>query len=140
MDNMLVASGEQSFLQLIAQGELKHGKYVCVTPCFRYEQPITETHRLFFMKVELIIIRSSDRKQLRKMIDQVHDFMGQYIPGLRQVQIHDDQYDILTKSGLELGSYGLRSHPLTGPWIYGTGLAEPRFSYACEMERTLDEQ
>ena len=31
----LVASGEQSFFQLILDGTLKPGRYSCVTPCFR---------------------------------------------------------------------------------------------------------
>jgi len=35
---------------------------------------------------------------------------------------------------IELGSYGIRKHPKVGTWVYGTGCAEPRLSYAIEQD------
>lgn len=47
-------------------------------------------------------------------------------------------YDIVTDlQKIELGSYGIRQHPSVGRWVYGTGLAEPRYSYAIEVETAL---
>ena len=45
----LVASGEQSFLYMIAKGYLPPGTYQTITPCFRNE-PFDETHVKYFMK------------------------------------------------------------------------------------------
>lgn len=42
----------------------------------------------------------------------------------------DYGYDLLL-SGIEVGSYGFREYK-NNKWIYGTGLAEPRFSQAFE--------
>ena len=39
-------------------------------------------------------------------------------------------YDIVSPQGIELGSYGIRSHPDIGDWVYATGCAEPRLSIA----------
>ena len=36
-------------------------------------------------------------------------------------------YDVVSNE-IELGSYGLRQHPLIGSWVYATGCAEPRLS------------
>lgn len=51
---VLVASGEQSFLQMIDENKLDHGKYVTLTPCFRNEIE-DEIHKLYFMKTELMV-------------------------------------------------------------------------------------
>ena len=53
-NKVLVASGEQSFLQLIHDQKLGYGKYVTLTPCFR-DETVDETHKQYFMKTELMI-------------------------------------------------------------------------------------
>ena len=54
-DKVLVASGEQSFLQLIKDGLLKlRKKYQTTTPCFRDESETTDLTKTYFMKMELI--------------------------------------------------------------------------------------
>lgn len=51
---VLVASGEQSFLQMIHDQKLEYGKYVALTPCFR-DETVDDTHKQYFMKTELIV-------------------------------------------------------------------------------------
>ena len=53
-NKVLVASGEQSFLQLVEGGMLKSNDlWFTVTPCFRDEKQVTNTTRQYFMKTEL---------------------------------------------------------------------------------------
>lgn len=133
-DQMLVASGEQSFLQLIADGKLSKGKYMCVTPCFRHEDPISEGSRLFFMKAELINTEDTTKNALDEMITWAVDFFELYVL-CKIIPTGENTYDILTrKTGIELGSYGIRQEPLIGSWVYGTACAEPRLSYATQVE------
>ena len=54
----LVASGEQSFIQIMLDGDLKQGMWQCATPCFRDEFVIDYFHLNYFFKLELIEIVS----------------------------------------------------------------------------------
>src|SRR5271170_239683 len=73
----LVASAEQSFLQLIKDKKLNPGKYLAVTPCFR-DDPISETHQRYFVKVELI--NYTERTwELDEMLQQAQKFFNQYL-------------------------------------------------------------
>ncbi len=121
----LVASAEQSFLEMVIRKNITPGKYVACTPCFRKELIIDELHQNYFMKVELFVNDVVDESQLLKVVHHAYDFFNTQIdPDIVKTDIG---YDIVAK-GIELGSYGIRDHHLTGPWIYGTGCAEPRLS------------
>lgn len=134
----LPASGEQCFLDMRLKGNLPDGKYVCVTPCFRDEPVLDVLHRQTFMKVELIQMHTTVPydvdEHLIFMVEDAQRFMA--CQGLRTMAIHQPpaifgecySYDIEHK-GIELGSYGVRSYE-GHTWVYGTGLAEPRFSQA----------
>ena len=134
----LVASGEQSYLYMMAKGMLVPGKYQTITPCFRNEvQDVI--HRKHFMKNELIYAYCDDPEEMHKMMASASAFFGQYL-STRTVkkEPQDDVtavcYDIETLSGVELGSYGIRRY---GPfkWVFGTGVAEPRLSLAIAMQK-----
>lgn len=135
-DKVLVASGEQSFLQEIANNNLGPGRYCCLTPCFRDEKNLSKTHRQYFMKVELIEVRRSiedplndyQQDSLDDMINLCWLFLSSYVKC--DIIKTDIGYDIISHNGLELGSYGIREHPKVGQWIYATGCAEPRTSLA----------
>ncbi|MBY0548610.1 MAG: hypothetical protein K2W95_15170 [Candidatus Obscuribacterales bacterium] len=127
----LVASGEQSFLQMLADGKLPPGRYMCVTPCFRDEPQYDDLRKMYFLKVELI-----DTAQLNHeaLLADALAFFSQYVP-CRAEDMGDSTKDIVTVNGcVELGSYGTRNHALTGAWSYGTGCAEPRLSAAIKRE------
>jgi hypothetical protein len=140
-----VASGEQSFIQLILEGKLSKGRYCCATPCYRpWDNGKSPLHQTQFFKVELIDYVGDDgyslspmKSQYDMIRDAAYSFMSFFFNDLQFIETQDDprqecttvkSSDIVTKEGIELGSYGIRSHPKTGTWIYGTGVALPRFT------------
>lgn len=133
-DKSLVASGEQGFLALYNKGFLPKGNFQTITPCFR-DETFDETHTKYFMKNELIITDIQDTiDQLNIIVTDAYSFFIDYVRDkdhLKIIQLGDFAYDICYK-GIELGSYGYRECSFL-KWIYGTGVAEPRFS------RTIDE-
>lgn len=136
MRGFLVASGEQSFIQLMLDGtELK--RHVCVTPCFRVEK-YNDWHKPYFMKVELINAHDVDEGHLVDMIHDACGFFDRYFS--TRVVKTEIGYDIVEKgTRAELGSYGIRDHVICGKryrWIYGTGCAEPRLSTAVMRHNT----
>lgn len=128
----LVASGEQSLLYLANQSILPEGKYQTVTPCFRDEVqgPI---RRKFFMKNELMIAGSNKKSDLDQIIQEALTFFKANVTDKKLLKVvktnqgFDIEYD-----GIELGSYGIRKCSFL-KWVYGTGLAEPRFSRAVKI-------
>lgn len=154
-----VASAEQSFLQMqmdaIASGVRMIGKFVTITPCFRNEPVLNDLHLPYFMKVELIDWGREkdavDDSNLDYMIACATTFLRCHVPIKRIVNTEPDAiaiapshatgsgYDIVSKiSEIELGSYGIREYPSVGRWVYGTGLAEPRMTYAIQNEEAID--
>jgi hypothetical protein len=122
-----VASAEQSFLQLHKEGKLPNGKYMALTPCYRHEATLDDTHYSLFLKLELVVVGESCSYNV------MHDCLGFFKP-----KIKEETYFIVTDEGIdtydimcddvEIGSYGVR-YTLDGtPYTYGTGIAEPRFS------------
>jgi len=141
-NKVLVASGEQSFLQLITDKTFLPGKYCTVTPCFRDEDRETKFHKYYFLKTELIYweyYNDSDSTQLsrfqeiqRSMINLAKKFYSQYLPVKEQTisieSTNSPLIDIVSTNGdHELGSYGIRTYNDI-IWIFGTGCAEPRLS------------
>ena len=130
-NKVLVASAEQSFLYQYAKGFLPKGRFQAITPCFRFEN-IDGTHSKTFMKNELINTEHVDDVHLQEMILDAKTFFDHFInihePRTQIVQTGDQSFDITFK-GIELGSYGIRSCSFL-TWIYGTGVAEPRFTTA----------
>lgn len=128
-DRYMVASGEQSFLQMLLGGE-RLPRAMCITPCFRIED-YDELHRPYFMKVELIVTYGVVPSQLHEMIECANNFFEGYLD-TSVVQTGPQAFDIVSKvGGIELGSYGIRE-VLGFRYIYGTGCAEPRLSYTMD--------
>lgn len=126
-DKYLVASAEQGFLSLLRSGACIENA-VSVSPCFRDEpQSDPRTHSPWFMKVELI----STTKAVDEVLHDAKDFMREYATvDIVPTSAGDCDLEI---GGIEVGSYGRRRYR-EFEWVYGTGLAEPRFSYACERQ------
>ncbi len=127
----LTASAEQSFLELLLNKKLLPGKYVAVTPCFRDEKE-EEYHYNWFFKVELIHVLSEEEiknkkeeKILSKVIEDAEEFFKKYSKEIKRKKT-DEGID-LELYDVELGSYGIRKYKKIH-WVYGTGVAEPRFS------------
>lgn len=143
----LIASGEQGFMTMMNKGMLPPGLYQTVTPCFRNER-YDDTHSKQFMKLELITVLNEEAKfeadaMAQQAANCAMNVFDTIAPGIREYlaivkqDVQDplllgSQYDIeftLPDRIVELGSYGVR-RAFFGTWVYGTGLAEPRFSKA----------
>lgn len=131
----LVGSAEQGFIYLIYQNLLPNKKLHSITPCFRTEQYDKQFHLPWFMKCELFHY-SNNIEDCLNMLKDAFDFYKQFINT-------NDSLDIITTSestwdinlnNIEIGSYGIRNIP-HHTFIYGTGLALPRFSVATKYEK-----
>lgn len=120
-----VASGEQSFIQMMLDGQpLKRA--ICVTPCWRFEPRVDMLHRKYFMKAELINAQDVDEGHLMDMVHDACSFFEKFF-SVRTVKT-EIGYDIVEKgTRIELGSYGIRRYKDL-KWVYGTACAEPRLS------------
>lgn len=143
----LVASAEQSFLHMILDDALPKGRFQAITPCFRGDH-IDLLHHRWFMKLELIhYLGDVDPIEYTadELLKAAAGFFSQYLtvlamptePG-RTLDVPPSTFDLCEESTMiELGSYGVRHHPVIGTWIYGTGLAEPRLSQVIEMKNNV---
>lgn len=142
----LVGSAEQSFAMMISNGTLKPGRYMAVTPCFRFEpEGYGRMHQMHFIKLELINYEDYDGHYINDIINMVNMcrkfFSFKLNTGTHKVQIYESEEENfgvidLMFNNIEVGSYGSRDivNGLVGwkKYIYGTGLALPRFSLAKE--------
>lgn len=126
--NHFVGSAEQSFLSL----DLPAGRYVGVTPCFRDEYRYDKWHQQYFMKIELFVRTENPILEVLTVMRDAEDVMGPLTTEILNGQATDEGYDLML-NGIEVGSYGSRSHPDFGSWVYGTGLALPRFTSARDI-------
>lgn len=139
-EKVFVASAEQSFLYQVCKGHLpESGKFQAVSPCMR-DETFDETHTKYFVKNELITFWQPgqvDQKFRDDMVwSTVDDAMSFFKRVIRERDGDPDALEALvtgeasvdvTYRGVELGSYGFRRCSFC-EWVYGTGLAEPRFS------------
>lgn len=126
----LVGSAEQSFMAAQFRGDLPVGKYVSLTPCFRNEPVVDETHQPYFMKVELYA-SYVDRDLDLQFAEDAQKFFREVGMDARIVST-DIGYD-LEVNGIEVGSYSCREHA-GHSWTCGTGIAEPRLSIAFDKD------
>ena len=125
---VLVASAEQGFLYLALKGFLPPGKFQAITPCFR-DEPFDVSHTKYFMKNELIITDEPSEDMVKSIVvDAMEYFRTEHPAGEFNLVTTEAGYDI-ELNGIEIGSYGLRKTSFL-TWVYGTGLAEPRFTIA----------
>lgn len=132
---VLVGSGEQGFIQQMVDGTLMPGKYQTTTPCFRFEDSYNDLTRRYFMKTELIWYNPEENRSAYETV--LNDAMSCFFEisdatTFDAVQT-EEGFDIM-HNGIELGSYGVRQMDGKHVWVFGTGLAEPRFSIAMHSE------
>lgn len=120
----LVGSGEQSFLYLYLKDFLPKGQFQTVTPCFRDEN-FDLFHTKYFIKCELIKTDKVSIIELENIVETCLNFYKIYLPESNVIET-DIGFDIEC-SGIELGSYGIRTCDYL-EYIFGTGCAEPRLS------------
>ena len=127
---ILVGSAEQAFIKKMLKEDLK-GKYQSITPCFRNDEEDL-LHSKTFMKNELFTRNNEvQESDLFIMLGHCKSFFNYHSKHKCEVvRTGELSYDINIK-GIEVGSYGIREYhngDKIYKWIYGTGLAEPRFS------------
>lgn len=133
-DLYVVGSGEQSFLQLELEEKLKPGKYITMTPCFREEEKLSDITQPHFMKAELYVTEKLIYNcDLYLASDAIYNMNKLVRLANKQCNFEilqtSEGYDVLSH-GIEVGSYGVREYD-GHKWLYGTALAEPRFSTMC---------
>jgi len=140
----LVGSAEQSLMHMSIRGDLLPGRYVTCSPCFR-DEPVDDLHKKQFMKVELFdsinvdptynAVDEHPHVGIMGASEHAMSFFETF--GLQRGWANDltfvevDNGCDIEWHGVELGSYGQRDYEYQGQrysHIYGTGLAEPRFS------------
>lgn len=145
----LVASGEQSFLELALHvGGLAWGKWCCATPCYRpFDVGVSPLHFSQFLKLELInyldFRPNNPAETVQDLVGAALRFFKMYVPC--EVVAYQDEprhgcstehacdiMALVNGEKIELGSYGLRHSKEVGHWVYGTGVALPRFSQVLE--------
>ncbi len=127
-EHELVASAEQGFIYKLLNNQIINKKLQSITPCFRYDN-YDELHQSWFMKLELF--HYSDKiEDLEDMINIVKIFMDHISLNGSETSLIETNlgYDLFL-NGIEVGSYGFRDVEKK-KFIYGTGLALPRFSIA----------
>ena len=125
----LVGSAEQSFIDLMLRNSICSGKWQAITPCFRNESYTEPARRNVFIKLELFLCDMQSEK-LQGVISDAAEVMYVITGIMPNRVINEDGYD-LEINGIEVGSYGCRK--VNGrPYIFGTGCAEPRMTFASE--------
>lgn len=129
----LIGSAEQGFIELILQNTLPKGKWMSMSPCFRNDEE-DRWHQKEFIKLELFQNIHVNKNQLNQMIQKFVKFCIKFVnENLIVVKSTNDinsvtSYDVEI-NGIEVGSFGIREKNGMS-WIYGTGIALPRFSEA----------
>lgn len=118
----LVGSAEQGFLEM----DLPHGSYMAVSPCFRRGER-DSIHQETFVKLELHRTDVVTLDALHTMIEQCRAYFRSLAPDLEIELVATSHGWDIEMEGVEIGSYGRRS-ALGRTWLYGTGLALPRFT------------
>lgn len=129
----LIGSGEQGLLHLAVHHNLASGKWMTCTPCFR-DDVSDDLHGKHFMKVELMWLYPNNMTcAILDTLDAAQELFQELgLPSKLSPQ--SEHIDLVSPQGIELGSYGSRT-AFGRTWIYGTGLAEPRFSTALKIFR-----
>lgn len=141
-DGILVGSAEQGFLELFyTLGRMhynRHNPLFSISPCFRGEAEVLPgVTQLAFMKVELFCATN-----VPGVMDMLRADAEQFmtIEGAQLDRKQTEEGIDLMCGNYEVGSFGRRkvnSPDFELHWVYGTGLAEPRFSAAIEAQKQI---
>lgn len=127
----LVGSAEQGFIFLLLNNQLDLSKKLfSVTPCFRVDN-YDQLHQPWFIKLELFHF-SSHEDDLKNMLQLAKTFYEKQTSFPVNIQQTGDYSYDLEINNIEVGSYGFR-HVEDYTFIYGTGLALPRFSITTKL-------
>jgi seryl-tRNA synthetase len=135
----LVASSEQSILQMLHDGKDLPAKLMTFSSCFRNEK-VDYLHRQHFYKLELFVNLNKYKEvflvgsDIKVMAEISLEFFKKFLNTPKIKQTGSMTFDIESENGIELGSYGFRTWRNYN-WLYGTGLAEPRLGIAIDEQK-----
>lgn len=151
----LIGSAEQAFLKEAINKNIKEKKlYQSITPCFRNETNVDKYHQKYFLKLELFYFFKADsfdiygeetKFVLNKFLNDAYNFFSLYTYETdltyTQPKLKENEYEVdINLFDIEIGSYGIRYNPENKiKWVYGTGLALPRFTTVL-MEKHNDKR
>lgn len=129
----LCASAEQAFIHMMLSGFAfrENTKYQSTGPCFRIEHEYNEFTYPWFFKTELMVYAPTDPETA--VMNVLFDAMSFFMQTVGEPYTHHLSFERTPEGidihlmGVEIGSYGHRKYK-DHNWIYGTGIAEPRFS------------
>lgn len=141
------------FLEHIEIFLQKDKLYQCFTPCFRNEYNKSYYHFNMFYKIELFSFHESKNKAKKFLKERIQNAMDynytRFLPKCFEIVKTNQGKDIFL-NGIEIGSYGIRKINLSNYIehrglgkvedkivyvVYGTGLAEPRFTMASKASK-----
>ena len=134
----LLGSAEQSFIKLYKENRLR-GSFQSITPCFRNDN-IDEIHQESFMKNEIFVNDYISSDRLLELINECLEFYKKHtnIESIIEAVKTKDEFSLesydININGIEVGSYGIRTVEDIS-WIYGTGLALPRFTHTQQRNK-----
>lgn len=134
-----VGSAEQGFIHLMKYNPEKivpDKMYFSVSPCFRRDIP-DETHSQGFIKLELFYHAKNANTldiewEFIRDAKRLFEFLS--IKKIETIINEKSQSIDLEYNGLELGSYGSRRLNDGSLWVFGTGIALPRFQLIMKPE------
>lgn len=127
-----VGSAEQSFINLYNDGVLSKGSYLALTPCQRTEIE-DDIHFSIFLKIELIIIGEHKRDYVLSL---AHKFFNTFSENINIIPSGNKEHELdILINNIEVGSYGINNMKDGVPYTYGTGIAEPRLTYALNFNQ-----
>lgn len=126
---ILVNGGEQSFIQKIMEGSIEPGKYQTVVPCFQATSPHGNSMKLDLIWYQPETIQVAYQTLLNDALECFFEVSDAETFGAVATE---SGYNV-EFNGVVIGSYGVRkmdANEKNHLWVYGTGLAEPKFSVA----------
>jgi hypothetical protein len=129
----LVGSAEQGLLEMVSWGNIFDNPVVACGPCFRLGEPDTPYHQDHFMKIELGVMANSIEYAELCCKNFIRDAVGLFSQYTDVTVVPTDDGFDCEVNGIEIGSYGVRKID-QGYWVYGTGLALPRFSQTVNVK------
>lgn len=122
----LVGSAEQGFIYLLLNDKIEtNQRLFSVTPCFRFDT-YDKLHQPWFMKLELFHYSNSIEDLFFMLNIALEFYQNNSQHKVNIVQTSLTSYD-LEINQIEIASFGFRTVEKE-TFIYGTGLALPRFS------------
>lgn len=131
IEKQFIGSAKQAFLAVWDKLEIGN-RYMALTPCMRYEAGGFAMDRCRlpgFLKLELFVKGMHSAESMRKSALR---FFKTWLPTVYDIEV-DKGWDIMTRSGIELGSY-YNTRFMGEKYSCGTGVAWERLLHSLNIK------